>query len=443
MSDDSLSHKPVAEPLARSLALALHLDPDRWEVTGLDVSGGDLGVFPEDGSEVLTFGTDTVRDIDTGTAVIHVTMRHGLRHTCPHCGQVAGIHDWVSTSYKSASILMMTTSVRISVPRLRCSGCDTIRKARCPLVEPGRTYTKVLKLHSLSLLSQETVTATAQGCRIGPWIAGNILESAVEEGTANQDLSGLTGLFIDEIQFGHGQDYITMVADQDHNAVCGVRGNDAEAVRRARDILVSKGCDPDRIEFVCSDMSTSYRSGVSECFPRAKRILDKFHIIKLVNESVDVTRKRCFRELKAAGLEYPKRVKYTVLYREANLPERHRSRLEQVRLLAPELAQAFDLKEEFIGMFDCRDRHEARSYFFSWYNRTRGSRIPEMVDVSNRLLRRLNDILRWFDRRVTNAVSEGLNNTYKKIKSAAFGFRNPDHLIGLCLFRKGNLTVSI
>ena len=50
-----------------------------------------------------------------------------------------------------------------------------------------------------------------------------------------------------------------------------------------------------------------------------------------------------------------------------------------------------------------------------------------MVDVSQRLLKRLNEILRWFDHKVTNAVSEGMNNTYKKIKSAAFGFMKEVH----------------
>lgn|GEM_PF-3460937 len=38
-----------------------------------------------------------------------------------------------------------------------------------------------------------------------------------------------------------------------------------------------------------------------------------------------------------------------------------------------------------------------------------------MVDVSKCILKRLNEILRWLDHRVTNAVSEGMNNTYKKI----------------------------
>ena len=63
--------------------------------------------------------------------------------------------------------------------------------------------------------------------------------------------------------------------------------------------------------------------------------------------------------------------------------------------------------------------------------------------LEKRLMKRLNEILRWFDHKVTNAVSEGMNNTYKKIKSAAFGFKNEQNLIDMCLFRKGKLKLSI
>ncbi len=66
-----------------------------------------------------------------------------------------------------------------------------------------------------------------------------------------------------------------------------------------------------------------------------------------------------------------------------------------------------------------------------------------MVDVSKCLMKRLNEILRWFDHKVIKAVSEGMNNTYKKIKSAAIGFKNEQNLIDMCLFRKGKLKLSI
>lgn len=353
------------------------------------------------------------------------------------------INKWVNTVYDSSSIMSMRTNVRISVPKLHCKHCGTFPKARCPLVVPNHTYTKLLKFDIISTLSEETVASTSRTCKVGKHIVADVLHQSVEEGKARQELSPTHTLFIDEIQSTHGQNYITMVADQDHTTICGVIGHDIQSVRDIRDWIVSKGGDPNRITLVCSDMSKAYKAGVTECFPKAVRVLDKFHVDNLVSKALEEVRKRTNRELKEAGLEYPKGVKYTVLYRKANHDEKHRKRMEEIRMYNKELALAFDLKEEFFDLFECRDKHHARSYFFSWYNRVRGSRIPEMVDVSKRLMKRLNEILRWFDHKVTNAVSEGMNNTYKKIKSAAFGFKNEQNLIDMCLFRKGKLKLSI
>ena len=271
----------------------------------------------------------------------------------------------------------------------------------------------------------------------------DILDETVSKGLEKQDLSDVHTIFIDEIQSTHGHNYITMVADQNHRMIAGVEGHDTKSVDDVKNWLKSKGCEPSQIKFVSADMSTAYKSGVDSCFPNAKIIYDHFHVVKSVNEVVDKVRKRTLRELSEETKNGLKHIKHTVLYRKINQNDKHRERMEKIRLLNPELASAFDLKEEFFGIFEKHNRTTARSAFFSWYNRVRGSKIPEMVAVSKRMLKRLNDILRWFDHKVSNAVAEGLNSAYKKIKSAACGYKEPQNLIDMCLFRKGRLNVSI
>lgn len=423
----------------------MRLDVKRWEYKGCEIIRGDVGIF-DDGDpdgHILVTGTAGLKEVDRGTAVIHISCRHGLRHECEFCGKVMSVNKWVDTSYHSSPMGGMRTVVRISVPQMICRGCRTYRKVRCPLVVENHTYTKLLKLDVLAMLADNTVKDTAEACRIGNWIVYDILEETVLEGIASQDLSGITTLFIDEIQSRRGHNYVTMVADQDHRMVCGVKGHEIRSVHDVKDWLVSKGCDVNKIEYVSADMSPAYKTGVAECFPKAKLIIDVFHLVKMVNEAADKTRKRTNRELKAAGIDYPKGVKYTILYRRKNHDEKNQERMEQVKLFNKELAVAFDLKEEFCEFFSSPDMKKARSIFFGWYNRCRGSHIPEMVDVSRRLLRRLNDILRYFDHRITNAVSEGMNSVYKRVKAAAYGYKNEDNLIHMCLFRKGDLRIRV
>lgn len=270
-------------------------------------------------------------------------MKHGLRPECPSCGGTMSINKWVDTVYDSSPIMSIRTSVRISVPKPHCKHCGTFPKARCPLVVPNHMYTKLLKFDIISTLSEETVASTSRTCKVGKHIVADVLHQFVEEGRAHQELSPTHTLFIDEIQSTHSQNYITMVADQNSTAICGVICHDIQSIRDIRDWIVSKGGDPNRIRLVCSDMSKAYKAGVTECFPKAVRVLDKFHVDNLVSKAPEDTRKRINKELMEAGLEYPKGVKYTVLCREANHDEKQWMRMGEIRMYNKDLALAFDL----------------------------------------------------------------------------------------------------
>lgn len=445
MTVDAATQKDIALTPLEKLLTIFRLDPERWEIVDFDVNHGDVGIFPDADPDrhMIETTTDDIRTYDLGSVVVHVSMKHDLRLTCPVCGGVATAHKWMSAEFANPPISSMRTKINISVPQLHCRTCGAYRKARCPVIVPNHTYTKLMKFQVACTASQETIKATAETCGVGGWIVADVIHEITEKGKVHRDLSHVDTLFIDEIQSGSGQNYVTMVADQNHTLISGVKGHDIESVHKVLTDIASCGCDPKSIRYVSADMSKAYKTGVKECFPKAKLILDHFHVVKQVTESVDAVRKRTNRELKKKEIEPPKHVKYTVLYREKNHDEKNRKRMEEVRLINPELAQAFDLKEEFFDIFEQADRHGARSAFFRWYNRVRGSGIPEMMDIARRMLKRLNDILRRFDHRISNGVAEGMNNVYKKIKSAAYGFRKDETLIDFCFFRKGNLRLSI
>lgn len=435
--------KTAVHPLEDAILSAFRLSPDYWEITGATHIPGDLPLFSRNSDKVLETRTSDIRNVDLGLFKFEISCRHGLRHCCETCGKPMDVNCWVSTSYKTSPIFSIETTVSIRTPKMHCRQCGTYHKVRCPLVVENHTYTRLLKLDVIRCLSEETVSSTAENCCIGKSIVESILEDTVEEGKSKQNLTGTHTIYLDEIQSTSGHNYITMVANEKHECICGVLGHDIESVRKAAEYMSSKGCNNKAIEYASADMSPAYKSGVSECFPKATLILDHFHITKGANETVDKVRKRTTKRLKERGLEYPKHSKYTVLFRRGNLKDKHIDRLREIRAYNPELALAYDLKEEFFEFFDAEDKREARSKFFSWRNRAVSSGIPEMVDFARRMMSRLNEILRWFSHKISNGVAEGLNNVYKKIKSAAYGFRKPENLIRMCMFRKGNLTITI
>lgn len=431
--------------IEQSLLKALRLDSEYWYISGMQVDMGDVPYFSSD-PDVPTIVTDTseLPTLSLGNVLIDVSYKHGLRHVCPSCNGLMSVNKWIRNVFSNPPIFGMSTSIGVSVPQLHCSHCSGYPQVRCPLVVHNHTFTKLCKFDMLGALAVQTVSDTVRSCRVGRSVVEDVLKETVEDGKSRQDLSGVDTIFLDEIQSTHGQNYISMFADQEHRCICGTLGHDIQAVRDGTADMVARGLDPAKVKLVSADMSRAYKAGCAECFPKSKLVIDRFHILKGCNEAVDRARKRIVREMKADGVQPPGKVKYTVLYRRKNLDEKHSSRLEEIRVFAPKLALAFDLKEEFFEIFErCWNRQNARSAFFSWYNRVRGSGISELQEFSGHMIVRLNEILRCFDHAITNAVSEGMNNKYKKIKSAAYGFRKPENLIDMCMFRMGRLPIRI
>lgn len=168
-----------------------------------------------------------------------------------------------------------------------------------------------MKFQVTRTASRETIKATAETCGVNGWIVSDVIHRIIEEGKAKRNLSHVDTLFIDEIQSESGQNYVTMVADQNHTLISGVMGHDITSVHEVLDDIASCGCDSKRIAYVSADISRAYRAGVSECFPNAKLILDHFHVVRKVSEAMDAIRKRTNRELRKSGAEPPKRVRYT------------------------------------------------------------------------------------------------------------------------------------
>ncbi|EQD77230.1 transposase IS204/IS1001/IS1096/IS1165 family protein, partial [mine drainage metagenome] len=82
-----------------------------------------------------------------------------------------------------------------------------------------------------------------------------------------------------------------------------------------------------------------------------KMVFDRFHIAKHANEGVDKVRKSENRELWEDGDPTLKGSKYLWLYREGNLPEKHRDRFAALQALHLKTGRAYALKEALANLW--------------------------------------------------------------------------------------------
>ena len=151
MADDNDNTIPSVE---EGLLRIFGLDRTRWFLTGVEVASGDVRMFSDADPDrpVAETTTDRLKTIGRGSATVHISCRHGLRHECPCCGKPMAVKCWVENTYRSSPIIGMRTDVCVSVPKMHCRICGTYRKVRCPLVVENHTYTRLLKLDVLSRL---------------------------------------------------------------------------------------------------------------------------------------------------------------------------------------------------------------------------------------------------------------------------------------------------
>ena len=250
----------------------------------------------------------------------------------------------------------------------------------------------------------------------------------VEWGLAHRDLSGVTAIGIDEVHFGKGQKYLTVVYQ-----LCGdvrrllfvIRRNDSAALNAILDEAGDAWCGG--ITHVCTDMWRAYRKVIEARLLHAMHILDRFHIVKLLNEAVDLVRRQEAAKLRKQGVSILKGMKYVFLKRPENLTEGQEAALKALmekRWLAT--VRAWLWKEKFQLFWEYTSPYWARRYLRRWCKGAMRSRLAPLKKFV-RTMRAHEDLnMNWFEaqKAYSSGAVEGMNRKINLITRKAYGYRN-------------------
>ena len=108
---------------------------------------------------------------------------------------------------------------------------------------------------------------------------------------------------------------------------------------------------PEHIRAVAMDMGEPYFTATVKHAPETahKIVHDRFHIMQHVGLAVDTVRRQEHRELLRQEDEHLKGTKYIWLYREENLPDKHRPTLEALKATNLKVTKAWAMKESGPG----------------------------------------------------------------------------------------------
>lgn len=123
--------------------------------------------------------------------------------------------------------------------------------------------------------------------------------------------------------------------------------------------------------YVSGDMSRAYRVGAEECFPKAKQTIDKFHIKKLLNDTLDEVRRQEQKEQKSKELNVSRKL---LMIPESKMAEQQQERLTQISKAYPKTGWAYRIVAALDIYYRSANLEEARARFgqlISWMKRSR------------------------------------------------------------------------
>jgi transposase len=379
-------------------------------------------------------------DLDGSRVVIAITHAGG-RVTCPGCGADCAIADHApERSWRHLDTMRFETVLTCRVPRARCGECGA-RTAAVPWAGKHSRFTLMFEAFAIRVLQTAGNVESARKLLGINWkSAHRIMERGVERGLVKRDLGETTRVGLDEKNYLRGQSYLTALNDLDGGRVIEVvEGRTTENARELLDTLPDETAE--NIEAVALDMWPAFINAAVEKFPEADIVFDRFHVSQHLNEAVDKVRRAEHKQLRSEGSDMLAGSRYSWLKSPENLGEDQRRILDDLCGRNLKTSRAWAIKETFNEFWASRNEAFAEGVFRRWYSWAIRSRLEPVKRVARMLKKHYYGLETWFEHRISNAVSEGLNSRIQTLKSAARGFRNFANYRTRILFFCGKLDM--
>lgn len=354
---------------------------------------------------------------EPGQLDVFLAHRSGARFTCPECGLLFPAYDHAPTrSWRHLDHGEHVTWLHARVPRVFCLE-HGVRRAHVPWAFADARFTMAFECHAIDTLLEADVLGASRLLRISWHEAWKLMERAVERGQRAKKRRVIARLGVDEKAVAKRHQYVTMVCDLDRATVEYI-GDDRKKTSLAAyyESLTPKQLAG--IEAVAMDMWEPYITSTLEHVPggRDKIVFDRYHVMDHMLKAVDQVRKREHRRLLAEEDDTLTGTKYLWLFSEENLPEKWEERFTSLRRLHLQTGRAWAIKESLRALWDYQRKGWAMRYWKSWYNWATHSRLPAVVKAARTIEGHLHNVLTYFDHRITNATSEGLNSKIQTVK---------------------------
>lgn len=381
------------------------------------------------------------------TIVFHGTLTYTPRG-CENCGVMNKSHsDIVKNGTKTSTIKLAQLNFKPVILKLRkqrfmCKHCQSTFSAKTTLVDRNCFISNPLKtLIALELVEEQSMTLIAKHLNVSVSTVIRQLKQAGEALRPNyhdlpihlgfdefksvKRVSGaMSFVFIDNIK----HEVIDIVENRQQRYLIDYFMRFSYQSRK-------------KVETITIDMYSPYLGVIKDCFPNAKIIIDRFHIVQHLNRCLNQMRIQTMNNLRTHRKRDYRKLKKQwklVLKNESDLDYNtfftHRlyggmvSEYVMVKYLislSPELQDTYEL----VNNLKSAIRHQQFDRFKQLLQDSKKRTYPRKVrTVLQTLEKYIDPIKESFIYTLSNGPIEGINNKIKNIKRSGYGYRNFHHL---------------
>jgi len=361
--------------------------------------------------------------LEDGTLVLRVEHAPGSGYHCRRCG--AGVlfaYDHLPPRrIRDFPWAGHPCELEVTLARVACPACRAIAVEAAEWVEPYARQTERYARYVAGLCSLMPVTDVADLEGLDKTTVYRIDKQWLERRAALRPDHPVTRLGIDEIAIRKGQRYATVFYDLDRREVVGmVLKRKERAVSRFFRRWGKEKCRA--VQAVCMDLWAPYLNSVRRHLKRAAVVFDKFHVYKYLSEAIEAVRRHEQQIADDTTGQLIKGTRWLWLKARGNLKRKEQYTLAEIMKVNRRLQRAYVLKEDFEAFYASDSAEDAAHFLRAWTHRCKQSRLEPFLALAKRLNRWAAGILSYFTHRITNGISEGINNLIKVLKRRAYGF---------------------
>lgn len=369
-------------------------------------------------AKVLNLEDVIITNVENISDVLHIYLElPRQKHRCPACGAMTDhIHDYRMQTIKDIP-MGRETILHLRKRRYRCSCGKRFFEKNSFLPRYCRITSRLVA--AIITAFRDTVSAARIGAQYH--VSGTTAMRYFKcVGFRPTELPEV--LSLDEFKGNSGgQKYNSIVVDAQKHKVIDILPD------RFENNLIkyfSQFPSKTKVKYFVTDMNPHFREVSKTCFPNAVIVADRYHVIRQAYWAMERVRKNEQNKLSKRFRKYFKKSRCLLMKPKEKLTDEEMDRLALVFEIAPRLADAYRLKNDFLQVIRSGSSEKGKPLLIDWLQAVEVMDLPEFAECVKAYRNWFYEILNSMDVPWSNGYIEGCNNKTKVLKRACFGMRN-------------------